>query len=56
MEHWSNENNFESSSENDIDSLSESEVVENNSNSVKDLVQFDESVDPEFVDCIHKPN
>lgn len=35
MEHGTNENNFESSSENDIDSLSESEIVENNSNSAK---------------------
>ena len=35
MEHGSNENNFESPSENDIDSLSESEIVENNSNSAR---------------------
>ena len=50
IEDGSNENNFESSSEHDIDSFSESEIVANNSNSEKDLVQPDELDDPEYVD------
>ena len=49
MEDGSNENDFESFLEHNFDSFSESEVVENNSNSAKDLVQSDESDDPEYV-------
>ena len=51
IEDGSNEINFESSFEHNIGSFSESEVVENNSNSAKDFVDSDDTNDRQYVDC-----